>query len=532
MVMIDINNNSIVMQVKKLFSRYTFGGEVIRLMALAVLVKPLGLLTQILMAKYYGTCVEYDAYVLALFLVTSVEITVGRVFTAVYLPLIIKLKSKLDSNQLEQFKNALLFIFVLPGIVYTVFLLFSSTFPVRVVARNAPDETINYAVSMIRFMALPGLLMLLVAMGKTVLNANRHFRIPALMPAARSALFVVCLYFLHEKQGIWALPISFAISSTSQLVIIWITSLLKKSIVFSTPSLPSGAKKQIWTLSRFIFFSTAFMTLNDFLDKMFASGLEAGSVSTIAYSFVIISFSVQTIQLSLNTVMFTRMSEFIAEDKFEQCSNYLIQNFNKLTRLVLPFALSLLISSTEIVRVLFQRGEFDSESAARTVATLSIYMIGLPALILNLPVTRIFHALQRMRDKVWLAFQFLATNAIGNMLLIGMYKVAGLAMSSSIAVTLHLFLSLIVLSRYKTGLAIGRLSVIIIRSYIFAFLTWLVFRFCGYSLYVGNIFSGETVVGAIQIAVAKTVFVFVVFLLMSFLWSKRPGKKGGLDRNV
>ena len=51
--MIDINNNSIVMQVKKLFSRYTFGGEVIRLMALAVLVKPLGLLTQILMAKYY-----------------------------------------------------------------------------------------------------------------------------------------------------------------------------------------------------------------------------------------------------------------------------------------------------------------------------------------------------------------------------------------------------------------------------------------------------------------------------------------------
>jgi putative peptidoglycan lipid II flippase len=525
MVMTDTNSISISQKLRTLFSKYTFGGEIVRLMALALLVKPLGLLTQMLTAKYYGTSVEYDAYVLSMFLVTSVEITVGRVFTAVYLPLTIQLRAKLTDEKLEQFKNALLGLFLLPGIAYTILLLLTSSIPVRIVASKAPELTVEYAVTMIRFMALPGLLMLLVAMGKTVLNANQHFRIPALMPATRSALFVVCLYFLHEKQGIWALPISFAISSTSQLLIIWIASFAKRSISITRPSLPHGAKRQIWSLSRFIFFSTAFMTLNDFLDKMFASSLEAGSISTVAYSFIIISFSVQTIQLSLNTVMFTRMSELIAENKFSQCSNYLVQNFNKLTRLVFPFALALMVSSTEIVRVLFQRGEFDSESAVRTVAALSIYMIGLPALILNLPVTRIFHTLQRMRDKVWLAFQFLATNAIGNMLLIGSYKVVGLAMSSSMAVTLHIALSLIVLSKYKTGLDIGRISMIIVRSYIFAILTWLVYSFSGYADYIGKFTVSGGIGIPILVAFAKALFVFFVFLFISFAWSRLPLRK-------
>jgi len=531
MVMTDTNNSNITRKFNNLFSKYTFGSEVVRLMGLAVLAKPLGVFTQMLLAKYYGTSVEYDAYVLSFFLVTFIEVTIGRVFTAVYMPMIIKLRASMSDYKLEQFKNAFFLVFLLPGIVYTLFLLFTTSIPVKLAAPKAPQLTLDIAVTMVRFMALPGLLMLLVAMGKAVLNSNRHFRIPALMPATRSALFIVCVYFLHESKGIWALPISFAISSVSQVLIIWITSIAKGNVAIARPSLPEGAPKQVWVLSQFIFVSTALMTINEFLDKMFASSLIAGSISTIAYSVVILNFSVQIIQLSLNTVMFTKMSEFFAEDKFKECSEYLVVNFKKLTRLVVPFALTLMISATEIVRVLFQRGEFDEESAIRTSMALSIYMIGLPALVINLPVTRIFHTMQRMRDKVWLAVQYLSTNAIGNFLLIGTFKVAGLAISSAMAITLHLILSLLVLSRYNSGLAIGKLSTIIVRAYIIGIVMWLIYSYSGLEEYAYNIVIAGGIGTSILVATIKAVFVFVIFMLITFARAKVLGK-GKLKQNV
>ena len=50
--------------------KYLFEAEVLRLMGLNLLVKPIGLVTQMVIAGSFGAGYEYDAYALTVFLVT------------------------------------------------------------------------------------------------------------------------------------------------------------------------------------------------------------------------------------------------------------------------------------------------------------------------------------------------------------------------------------------------------------------------------------------------------------------------------
>ncbi|MCP4798513.1 MAG: hypothetical protein GY893_01025 [bacterium] len=136
-----------------------------------------------------------------------------------------------------------------------------------------------------------------------------------------------------------------------------------------------------------------------------------------------------------------------------------------------------------------------------------------------------------MRDKVWLAVQYLSTNAIGNYLLIGTFKVAGLAISSAMAITIHLTLSLLVLSRYNSGLAIGKLSAIIVRAYIIGIMMWLAYSYSGLEEYAYNIVVVGGIGTSILVATIKAVFVFVIFMLITLAWAKIPGK-GKSKQNV
>ena len=64
------------------------------------------------------------------------------------------------------------------------------------------------------------------------------------------------------------------------------------------------------------------------------------------------------------------------------------------------------------------------------------------ALVINGIVARIFHALRRVRERVWLNVQYILTNVVGNILLVRVLATKGLAISSSAAIILHLVLAL------------------------------------------------------------------------------------------
>jgi putative peptidoglycan lipid II flippase len=505
-----------------------FEGEVMRLMAMAVLVRPIGLVTQMLMANYFGAGAKYDAYILAFFLVNFVQMAFGRVFTAVVVPFAINLRKEIDERGLYRFLNASFLVFLVPGILFVLLALFRGNWLVAIAGPKAPPETRELTQEMLVKMAWPGLILLMVWMGKATLNLNKRFRVPGATPIVNSGFFLLVLVLYQETQGIWALPMAFTAGVVAQVILVIFWNLATRSFRFAIPQMPAKAGSRLWMLSWMILISTVFQTVNAFLDKMFASGLEPGSISSIAYSNTLMNFGLQLFSFSLVTIMFTRMSELLAEKDFSTCDVYIEANLNKMVRLVVPACLGLSMVSTELVSVLFERGAFTAADTARTAGVLSMYLLGLPALIFNSLITRIFHSLQRMRAKMWLSLQYLLTNTAGNFLLIKAYKVMGLAISSTVAINVHLFLSLLVLHVYGLGLGIGRYTAIILRAYMVAMVTWVLFKYSGLENWFDGFLVEIDLINSIGLGVSRFFVVCVIYYILYFSFTRLwPNKTKG-----
>jgi len=509
--------------------RYLFEGEVLRLMGFTALVKPIGLATQMVIASSFGAGLEYDAYVLAVFLVTFFDTAIGQVFNSVAVPFFIKLRTRMDRREFFSFQNTIYLFCLIPVAIFMTVLFFRGDFVVGMVGPRLIEESRVYAAKILRVLALPGLIMVAISLARSTLNLNRRFRIPATMPILNSVVMLGAIFVWRDQLGIWSLVVGFSVSAVLQVVIMGVYASRRGLVGAERPTAPEGTLSQFWSLSWMILVAQILLTVNAYVDRLFATGLEVGSVASLTYAKIIQNFGVQLFRASLVVVMFTKMSELLADENMTACNRYIEDNLRRMTRIVIPASLGLSLCSVELVRVLFQRGAFDSSDTERTAAALAMYLLGVPALIVNGVVTRTFHSLQKMRDRMWLAAQFLLTTVIGNLILVRHLGLVGLALSAVVAINLHVVLSFWFLYRYRIGLQVGRFVSIVVQAYLIGMLAAAVYWFSGLRGWLDGLFGDPTVLSdMITAAIRFSVVIAVCVAGYAALWLlKRRGSAAG-----
>jgi len=487
-------------------------------MSFTVLAKPAGMVTQMLIAGYFGAGQQLDAYTFALFPISFLFEMSKRTFSAVAIPQLTKLRTQLGESEFGSYQNSLILLFYVPvALTLVALIVFPGAF-VGVVGKRLPAETADLAMRIMPMLSVAGFLACGMGLASTLLNLNKYFRVPAAMPLLQAVSMAATLAVLHRQLGIWALPVGFGVSKLAQAFAVGFQLLLTRSFTWVRPHIPRREYSQLWGLSWMILVSQGLLMVNAFVDKWFATGLAVGSISSINYAMVLVGFGQQLFSMSLIVVMFTRMSEYFAAADVAGCNTYVRSNLVRVANFVVPFSLAFYVVSPELIRVLFQRGAFDVEDTVRTSGVLSIYMLGLPALVINGIVTKIYQSLQRMREKVWLAVQYILTNIIGNYLLVKTMGILGLAISSTLAINLHLVLSLIVLWRFRNGLQVGRYIGIIGRAYLMAVVAWGLYTMSGAGAMLEGFIDGRGFFGALALGILKSLAIFTLYGLQVVTW--------------
>ena len=491
--------------------KHLFEGEVLKLMSLTIITKPIGLATQMLLASAFGAGLSYDSYVLSFFLVNFLSNTMSRVFTAVIVPFVIARKKIMTPGELDAFLNGILLVALVPMFVFAGVALTWPQAIVKLGAPKAPAETAVLAAKLLRVMAVPAVLMLSVDLLKPVLNLNGRFRIPTSLPIVNSLTTFLILLTTHAKLGIWALPVAYCVSQGTQLIIASTAARRYRILRLVRPAFPRELLARLWQQGWMSLLATVILVTNLFVDKIFASSMEVGSVSSITYSRSIEAFGMQIFSFSLVSVMFTRTAGFIADGDLGRCNDYIRTNLVRLYRLAIPVCLGVAVASREVVFVLFQRNAFTEADTVRTAGVMAMYLLGLPAFLSNNVIANVFHALGKYRDKIWLALQFILTNIGGNLLLMGPLKVMGLAVSSSVAINLHLLLSFLFLSRYDNGLQGKKYFGLLLKHYIFGLLTWILYRELEVLVGLPTIDPGTTKLMAMGLGALKFICIVGIF---------------------
>src|SRR5262249_39591101 len=135
-----------------------------------------------------------------------------------------------------------------------------------------------------------------------------------------------------------------------------------------------------------------------YLTARLALGAERISGLDYAYQLMLLPFGI--FSLSLSTVAFPRLAQLYADRQLDT----LMASVRRTRALIvsLPWRAAVALSALHVplVRLLFQRGNFDEESLRFTIAPLIGYASALPAFAASEILTRPFYAMQQTRPPV------------------------------------------------------------------------------------------------------------------------------------
>lgn len=138
--------------------------------------------------------------------------------------------------------------------------------------------------------------------------------------------------------------------------------------------------------------------VNTLVDRTLVSTLPCGSVSALNYSNKLTSFVIAIFITSISSVIYPMLSQLSSENNQKQFVSSVIKSINCVIILVLPITVGTMVLALTIVRVLFERGDFDARGTSLTAMALAMYSIEMVAYGLRDVLGKIFYSLQDTKN--------------------------------------------------------------------------------------------------------------------------------------
>ncbi len=173
--------------------------------------------------------------------------------------------------------------------------------------------------------------------------------------------------------------------------------------------------------------------ISAFLDTWLASFLASGSISYLYYGNRVFQLPLALFAIALSVGIFPKIAKLLKKGDEKEAMKLMQSSF-----WFLVFILSLsmfggIILSSEIVKLLFQRGSFDAINAYHTSEVLSMYLIGLLPFGLSKIFSLWLYSKNQQKQAAKISIYSLVANVFLSLALIKPLGVMGLALASSIS---------------------------------------------------------------------------------------------------
>lgn len=411
-----------------------------------ILSRILGLAREVILARQFGTGPEMDAYVSSfripdlLFLVVM-----AGSFGAAFIPVFGEFLANGDQDRAWRLASAVL-TWAGVGIVVLSAICFLLARPLMwIVAPGFDAETEDMAVNLMRILLLSPVFLGFGIAAKGILEAHHQFTLPALAPVFYNvAIIVGALYFVPDY-GIYAVGWAVIIGALGHFLI-QVPGLIRAGIRFR-PTLSrqvEGLSEVARLLGPRVIGLAAFQA-NFIAVNAFASTSDDAHVSALNYAWQLLMLPHGVLALSISTVVFPRLAALYSQRDNDAFRTTLDRTMRPLLFLSIPASVGLLLLREPIVRIIFERQNFDAASTALVVAPLAWFAIGLVGYALTEILTRVFYATRDTRTPVITGVLTMVLNLLLCGLFIDSLSYTGLALAlsattASEAVILLLFL--------------------------------------------------------------------------------------------
>ncbi len=403
-----------------------------------------GFVRELVTAAYYGTNRAMDLFVIAFtipafFRQVLGEDVVERAFMPPFKTLISQKKYAKGWRLLSSCLNLMIFVLL----ILTALLYLLAPLIVKMIAPGLAEDLLPQAVTMtywiIPFMFIIGM----AAFAGGILNFFEMNKIYSLAPAMMSVGVIIGVHYFRSFLGIYALPAGFLLGALLELGVqipfLFVRKIRKETEAhyYGGIQIHDAEMQKVGRETGFIFLKSLLDKSVEIVDRILASFLITGSISSLWFAHRLILLPVAIIGLAISRSLIPYLTEkraLIEDRKFLEGVTLGIElNF----ALVLPTIMFMVVMAKPIITLVYQRGVFDAESTQLTAVAFWCYSAGLLGLSLNAFLSRIFSIFQKNRIPFYVAIFSSVLNISLNFLLVRTsLRHGGIALASSIAFTM------------------------------------------------------------------------------------------------
>lgn len=433
----------------------------------------LGLVREMVFANYFGAGFLMDAYIVA-FRIPNVlrdlfaEGALSAAFVKVFTDYQINKGEAAAWRLASLIFNALA---VILSVICIIGILLSNQF-INLIADGFSPEKAALAVTMTQIMFPFILLVALAAVAMGVLNTKGVFGVPASASTVFNIVSVIlglgiAFWFAGgawaksmDKNAIppdsaqWAIigmSIGTLIGGAAQLVM-QIPSLYKVGFRF-LPILSftdEGVKKVMYLMAPAII-GTSAVQVNVLINTFFVSGIE-GAQGWLTYSFRLMQFPIGIFGVAIGTASIPVLSRMASENKLVDFRNTLSSSMNLVFLLTLPSACGLIVLGEPIIRLIYERGQFDAIDTRMSAYALAGYSVGLTGYAAIKVLSPAFYAMNDAKTPMIIALVSIAVNALACLGFRELFEPygfghAGVALATSIVALVNFFALALIMRR-------------------------------------------------------------------------------------
>lgn len=423
----------------------------------------LGFLRDIILAKLLGTGFKADAFFVGLRIPNLFRDLVGEGAThAAVVPTFSEYMQKKKQEEFWEFVNV---VFALAFIILstiTIIGILSAPLIVRLIVPGFVAEpsklllTIQLTKLMFPYLIFIGL----TAYCMGILFTHRSFLVPAFSPCLLNISIIISALIASRtmEEPVFGLAIGVLIGGVLQLLV-QIKPVYNTGVRFRLPKTlkhPGAVKIGRLLIPRMMGSGVYQLTvLIDTFCASLAAIVGVGGISAIYYANRIIQFPMGIFSVAMASAVLPTLSKLAQKDDIPSIKKTIIFSLENIFFIMFPTTVVLLLWSSPIIRVLFERGEFDIYSTNITAMALSFYALGLFSFGGIKILVTAFHSLQDTKTPVKVAALCLAINASLNFILMKPFKIGGIAFASAIAGTIDFLILFFIMNKRLGGLNSG-----------------------------------------------------------------------------
>jgi murein biosynthesis integral membrane protein MurJ len=405
-------------------------------MGITIAVKVLGFLEKLILAYFFGTSMEVDAYLIAYSIPFMIFTLVREVIEPAFLPTF--MESMKDRDELTGWRllSIVFNISLILLVVITVIGIVGAPLLISVLAPGFEGSEKVLTIQMTRIIMPASLFLGLSALTYITLNSYKRFTVPALGDIAFKGL-AIGLFILSVKiLGIFALIVGVVLGALARLLVHIIGLWKKRKLYRYIFDFKYEPMKKTMRLMLPLFIGIVFSQLSLMVDNMFASTLETGSISALVYSKKLVEMPVIVLPYALGVVIFPFFSELAISNEKEKLVEILMHVFKLIGLIFIPLAIGFIVLRKSIVGLLFERGAFDIHSTQLTSSALLYYSMGLVSFAIEAILVQFYFSMSDTKTPIAVGIGCVLLNILFTFILIKPLAHRGIALALTMSKTL------------------------------------------------------------------------------------------------